>query len=104
MWHSILNHLYLALTTFCKMKKLIYLNPDCDHQRFVSAFYLKQQSTLTVLVRIYKLTLYSKIFFCRFCLKYGKSYLSTVPYMKQLGLIGLLFQKKFKQVVEDVFF
>ena len=32
---------YLALPTFHKMKRLIYLNPDCDYQRFVNAFQLK---------------------------------------------------------------
>ena len=31
----------LPYLLFCKMKKLIYLNADCDYQRFASAFQLK---------------------------------------------------------------
>ena len=41
MRHSILNHSYLALTTFRKIKKLVYLNPGCDYHRFVKTFQLK---------------------------------------------------------------
>ena len=39
--HSFLNHSYLALPVFCKMKKVIYSNPDCDYQRLVNASQLK---------------------------------------------------------------